>query len=432
MLSIFWVVLTLALIMFLAFKRLNIAFISILAVIILAILDGMPVISTLTDVMMPGMAAYVQSYFLLFTISACFGKAMEMSGSAASIAKGLIKIFGNRFAIIGIMVAGSLLVWGGISSLVIAFTVYPIALAVFEKADLPRYLIPGVIAGSCFTFAASAFPGTPQAMNVIPQAYLGTDVMAASALGVITGVIGFVLAYGYMFLEGEKARKKGQHFEANEDVQKLLDDAAKVGENVNPVIAIVPIALVIVMLVGFKANVLLSVAAGTVLCIILQWKNLRFESLKPIIETGISNGANAVITTGAIVGYGSVVKASSGFSVLSEKLTKMKASPLITFALTTTIIAGVAGSGFGGLVIALQAFAKEYLALGIPAEVLHRVGALAAIGLDSLPHNGAVVVLLGLCGMTHKDSYKQIFVTTVVITVLVAIISVPLAQIMYM
>ena len=195
MLSIFWVVLTLALIMFLAFKRLNIAFISILAVIILAILDGMPVISTLTDVMMPGMAAYVQSYFLLFTISACFGKAMEMSGSAASIAKGLIKIFGNRFAIIGIMVAGSLLVWGGISSLVIAFTVYPIALAVFEKADLPRYLIPGVIAGSCFTFAASAFPGTPQAMNVIPQAYLGTDVMAAPALGVITGVIGFVLAY---------------------------------------------------------------------------------------------------------------------------------------------------------------------------------------------------------------------------------------------
>ena len=110
----------------------------------------------------------------------------------------------------------------------------------------------------------------------------------------------------------------------------------------------------------------------------------------------------------------------------------MKASPLITFALTTTIIAGVAGSGSGGLVIALQAFAKEYLALGIPAEVLHRVGALAAIGLDSLPHNGAVVVLLGLCGMTHKDSYKQIFVTTVVITVLVAIISVPLAQIMYM
>ena len=51
--------------------------------------------------------------------------------------------------------------------------------------------------------------------------------------------------------------------------------------------------------------------------------------------------------------------------------------------------------------------------------------------MDSLPHSGAVVVLLTLCGMTHKDSYKQIFVTTVVITLIVAFIGIAIGSVMY-
>ena len=99
--------------------------------------------------------------------------------------------------------------------------------------------------------------------------------------------------------------------------------------------------------------------------------------------------------------------------------------------LTTTILAGAAGSGTGGLAIALENLAPQYLEMGISAEVLHRIGCLSAIDLDSLPHNGAVVVLLTLAGMTHKESYKQIFVTTVVLTVIVAAIGIALATVMY-
>ena len=109
----------------------------------------------------------------------------------------------------------------------------------------------------------------------------------------------------------------------------------------------------------------------------------------------------------------------------------LDAPPLISYGLTTTILAGAAGSGTGGLAIALENLAPQYLAMGIPAELLHRIGCLSAIGLDSLPHCGAVVVLLTLAGMTHKDSYKQIFVTTVVITLIVAAIGIALATIMY-
>ena len=80
-----------------------------------------------------------------------------------------------------------LLTYGGISALVIAFTMYPIALAVFKSANLPRRLIPGVIAAGCFTFAATAFPGTPQTINLIPTQYIGTTVNAAPVLGIVCG-----------------------------------------------------------------------------------------------------------------------------------------------------------------------------------------------------------------------------------------------------
>ena len=429
MLSVFFVILTLALVVFLAFKRVNIVAISVLAAILLAALNGQNILESLTGTFMPAAAGYVQNYLLLFSISALFGKVMEVTGAAASIAKFLARLLGPKYSIIGLLLTGAILVYGGISSLVIAFTLYPIALALFQKADLPRRLIPGTIAAGCFTFAASAFPGTPQQMNVIPQPYLGTDVMAAPLLGVICGVVGLGLACIYMFWEGQRARKNGEHFQADESIMLTIEAAAKDGENINPLLAFLPMIVTIVLLIFFKCNVLLAVLIGTLLCCVLMWKNLK--DIRGCISAAVQNAGMATIFTGAIVGYGAVVKASAGYAVLSEAMTNMNASPLLSFSLATTILAGAAGSGSGGLGIALEAMSQQYLAQGIPAEVLHRVGALAAIGLDSLPHNGAVITLLTLCGMTHKDSYKQIFVTTVVITVFVMFLSIILATVMY-
>lgn len=145
----------------------------------------------------------------------------------------------------------------------------------------------------------------------------------------------------------------------------------------------------------------------------------------------IGSGTNAVITTGCIVGYGTVVSASAGYAILSDALIHMGGNPLVSFGIATTVLAGAAGSGTGGLAIAMSNIAPEYIAMGVNPEVLHRIGTMAATGLDSLPHSGAVVVLLTLCGMTHKDSYKQIFVTTVVITLIVAFIGIAIGSVMY-
>ena len=45
---------------------------------------------------------------------------------------------------------------------------------------------------------------------------------------------------------------------------------------------------------------------------------------------------------------------------------------------------------------------------------MHRVAVIGAGTLDSLPHNGAVVTLLAVCGSTHKESYFDIVMVGIV------------------
>lgn len=425
MLSVIFVILTLALVMFLVFKKVNIVIASIIASIVLAVLDGQNVVTAMSETFMTGTANYVKNFFLLFFVSALFGKVMESTGAAAAIARGLANLLGEKFAILGVLFAGMVLTYGGISALVIAFTMYPLTLAVFKRANMPRRLIPGAIAAGCFTFAAAALPGTPQTLNVTPIPYLGTTVTAGAAIG----IIGIVMICVYMYWEAARARAAGDGFVADTATLETMARADEMGANINPFVALIPILVIIVLLVGLQINVLISMLAGSLVCVLLFFKNVK--NVSGLLGDSIQSATNAAITTGCIVGYGSVVSASTGYATLSAALLSLDAPPLISYGLTTTILAGAAGSGTGGLAIALENLAPQYLAMGIPAELLHRIGCLSAIGLDSLPHCGAVVVLLTLAGMTHKDSYKQIFVTTVVITLIVAAIGIALATIMY-
>jgi H+/gluconate symporter-like permease len=95
-------------------------------------------------------------------------------------------------------------------------------------------------------------------------------------------------------------------------------------------------------------------------------------------------------------------------------------------AVTTTTLAGITGSASGGMSIALAAMAPTYLqqaaAVNIPVEVLHRVASMASGGMDTLPHNGAVITLLAVTGLTHRESYIDIFAMTVIKTLAVFVV----------
>ena len=172
---------------------------------------------------------------------------------------------------------------------------------------------------------------------------------------------------------------------------------------------------------------------GIILVIIFNAK--RFK--KGIVETlkeGVSGSFLAVMNTASEVGYGNVVKTLAGYEILAHAMLALSAgNPLVGGAISTSVLAGVTGSASGGMSIALATFAdtfsKQAEAMGISHEVLHRVVAVASGGMDTLPHNGAVITLLAVTGMTHKESYVDIGMNTVIIPLLSCVVIIILGSI---
>lgn len=353
---------------------------------------------------------------------------MEESGAAASIATFLAEKLGKKYTILGVIFSGAILVYGGVSSLVVIFTLYPIALSMFHKADLNRNLLPGAMAAGCWSFAAAHFPGTPQTVNVIPIPYLGTDTMAAPVLGVIMGILMVIGTAAYFMYLSNKSQKKGEHFVMDEKAMRDLESGAEKGHDVSTLKSIIPIIVILITLNVLKFDVLVAMLLGTVVCILLFWN--RIHGYLDIMTYATQGAAMAAINTGVIVGYGAAVQGSEGFANLVAYMTEINMSPYWSFGLTVTAIAAASGSGTGGLTIALEALAPQYLAMGINPQPLHRLGAAASVGFDSLPHCGAVVTMLTVTGGTYKDTYLPIFINDL-ITMAVLFIGIVLAGVLY-
>lgn len=135
-----------------------------------------------------------------------------------------------------------------------------------------------------------------------------------------------------------------------------------------------------------------------------------------------------IFNTASEVGYGAVIAGLAGFAIIRDTvLSASPGNPLISEAMAMSVLAGITGSSSGGLSIALETLGSEYLAMaqeaGIDPELMHRVATLAAGGMDTLPHSGAVITLLAICGLTHRQSYANVAIVTIALPI-VALISV--------
>lgn len=431
----FGIILGLALLMILAYRGYSIIWIAPLCAMVVALTGGLELLSAYKDVYMQGFVGFTKSWFPVFMLGAIFGKLMDYTGAAKSIARWLTKVLGAKRAILSVIVGCAVLTYGGISLFVVVFAMYPLALELFREANITRKLIPGAIALGSFTFTMTALPGTPQIQNLIPMEYFHTEPTAAPIMGLVAGAIMLICGYLWLNYRAKQYSAKGEGFVEPVKGTTAADETAVTAEvdaiNLpNPFISFLPLITVIVTLNLFGWDIVVALLAGIIVAMITN-----FNKYKGFIKT-VTDGANgsvlSIINTSAAVGFGTVVGAVPGFQTLTRLLLGIKGSPLISAGLSVNLLAGATGSASGGMGIALTALGEKYyqiaLETGISPEAFHRVASLASGGLDTLPHNGAVLTVLAVTGMTHKESYLDILVTSVILPVVGTIVAITLGS----
>lgn len=409
--SLVGVLFAVTLLIVLIYKRINLIPASMICVLILSLTSGVSYMGLMKNHYAISLSGFIAKYFLVFVSSALFGRVMEETLLVAAFSKMIGKAFGDRNAVYGAMLATAILSYGGVSVFVIVFTVYPIFLATFQKADLPRKLIPACIMSSSCTFALGMLPGGAQLNNIIPAQYLGTSPLAAPVVGVICSIVSIVFLFLYFRYEFSKARKSGEHFQADE---KILQRISRFHEDAGIAswLSLLPMALIIILINVFNLDIFYAMIAGTALAFVIGGKNLP-NKLQTLNE-GAKSAGMAMVMNAASVGFGGAVLACSGARTILEWIVSWPVNPIISLSAAASLAAGITGSGGGGTDVAMGMFANQYLAMGVQPDILHRIVAMSALGLSCLPHNGMLITIMDISGYSAKQCYKYIFISTVI------------------
>jgi H+/gluconate symporter-like permease len=381
---------------------------------------------------------------------------MNDSGAAYSIARFMTRKLGAHYAILAVVATCGFLTYGGVSLFVVAFTIYPIAQTLFQQAQIPRRLIPAAIALGSFTFTMTALPGTPAIQNAIPMPVFGTTAFAAPLLGLIAGFVMFGFGMWWLSKRARRAKARGEGFMANDE---LATEFVAPKRFPSFIASMTPLLLVLVLNYIFSNLVLphadvsyltelkfgsttlqkviglwsliLALGIALVTALALFWS--YFPNLKTSLNEGTLGSMLPIFNTASEVGFGSVIASLASFELIKHALLQLfPENPLIALSVSVNALAGITGSASGGLSIALSALGTTFVerghAAGFQMETMHRIAAVACSGLDALPHNGAVITLLTICGLTHRKSYGDIFMVCAVGTLSANILIVLIAS----
>jgi len=473
MIGLTGVLIALALLIFLAYRGISVLLLAPAMALLAAAFAGAPLLGLYTQVFMTSAGGFVISFFPLFLLGAIFGRLMDDSGAARAIAQGLVARLGGGQAILAVVLACAILTYGGVSLFVVAFAIFPIAASLFREADIPKRLIPATIALGAFTFTMTALPGTPAIQNAIPMPFFGTTPFAAPGLGILAALVMFGAGQWWLMHRAASARARGEGYGQHDDAPALPNpdmreraagegfDVAEIGPGgagrakppfllaVLPVVVVILANLVFSTFVipawdtaflaepGFGAvglssvlgvwSIILALSLAILVLVATNWG--RLASPKASLDAGANASVLPIFNTASLVGFGAVIAALPAFDLVRQGVLGLGGeNPLISLALAVNVLAGITGSASGGMSIALSTLGETYLELGraagIAPEALHRITAIATGGLDSLPHNGAVVTLLAICGLTHRQSYGDLAMVAVVFPLLALVVAI--------
>ncbi len=441
---------------------------------------GLPILGAYTQIFMSNTGSFIVSFFPLFMLGAIFGKLMDDTGSARSLARMVSARLGPERAVVAVVLCCAVLTYGGVSAFVVAFAIYPVAAALFRNAGIPKRLIPGALALGAFTFTMSALPGSPAIQNAIPMPFLGTTAFAAPVLGIVSGLVMFALGVLWLNSRAARAQAAGEGYGDHVDSAPALDRATReraqcegfdivelspglsAEDRLPPAaLAVLPIAVVIVtnflfiqvivprMDTAFLADpkfgattietvrgvwaVIVSLSVAILLLIAGNWS--RLDHLRTSLDQGADASVLPIFNTASLVGFGAVIAALPVFGTISDAVLALGGgNPLVSVAASVSVLSAMTGSASGGMSIALDALGPTFVDMarttGVSLDVMHRVTAVASGALDALPHNGAVITLLTVCRLSHRDAYGDVFIVAAAIPMVALVVLIVLASLL--
>lgn len=449
MIGLIGLIFSLGLLIWLALRDVNIIFASIVCSLLVLITNGMPLADGLTGSYLAGELGaftFAARFFLLFVAGAIFGKIMSESHAATSIALAMVRKMGKKHVLLATVMSCALLTYGGVVVFVVIFAMYPLGLRLLKEADIPKRLFCGALALGAGTFTLTALPGTPSIHNIIPTLALGTNLFSAPLLGIFGGLVMLILGLGYLEYERNKAVRNGEGFEPG--TNDLIPNIDEISNIVPPwPLACLPLLLVILLIMtprvldGLGADLeIISFAnkepviwpsfallVGSIFSLAV-FPKIRSGALK-ILGGGTQDAIMPLMATSAVIGFGGVVAQTTGFAFFTQTILSLDLHPMVSMFVSASAVSGITGSSSGGLQIFMSTLAEDYLNLGISPDELHRLAAMASGGLDSLPHCGAVIAMLTITQLTHKEAYKDVGVVTVIVPIIATIATILLAVI---
>lgn len=415
----------------------------VLAMLAVALYNPCAVPAAFAGLFMARVADFVGLYFPVFLMGALFGKLIEISGFSNVIVAAVIRVAGPHRSMIAIVLVAALLTYGGVSVYVVVFAVYPFGAALFREAEIPKRLLPATIGLGAFTFTMDALPGTPQIQNIIPTSFFGTTTWAAPGLGAIASVLIFGTGMAYLEARRKQAARKGEGYGyilVNEPEPPVDGPLPPLALAVLPllVVALTNLALTLLLprllgesqsmalpglvhpiVIDVKKQSALWAVQGALLLGILATVIGGYHNIAARFNDGVRSAVGgallAAMNTASEYGFGAVIAALPAFLTVRSALSRID-DPLLNEAVTITSLAGITGSASGGMSIALAALGEDFARAGdaaaIPREVLHRIASMASGGMDTLPHNGAIITLLAVTGLTHRQAYRDILALT--------------------